>query len=171
MLVGIAAVVILVILSRSGDERTAIGPDVPLVSDAEVQFSMREQELSALLKKEPDNAVLHAELGDVYFESNRFEPAVGHYRKAVELDPRDADSFNDLGLALFYTGDTDAALQALRRATEADPGMQRAWLSRGYVLARAGRNVEAREALGRAIELAPGTMVASEARNILSQLP
>lgn len=171
LVVAVAAAVFALYASRSGDGRQAIGPQVPPLGDVQESSTVLEQDLLERIREEPDKAALHAELGDVYFDSGRFELAIPHYRKAVELNPADADSLNDLGLALFYTGQGEAALEALKQATKTDPALQRAWLSRGFVLTRMGRNNEARAALRKAIEIEPGSHAAEEARGMLRELP
>jgi tetratricopeptide (TPR) repeat protein len=166
-----AALVAFFVRSFSGERVGEKRDDAPLVSDADLQLTVKEQELLAQVDREPGNATLHAVLGDLYFDTERFSQAIGRYEKAVELDPGDADSLNDLGLAFFYTGNNDAALSALERATSVDPAFQRAWLSRGFVLARLGRAGEAKEALQRTIELGPETGIGQEARRILARVP
>ncbi len=49
------------------------------------------------------------------------EEAIAEVRKAIELDPRNADSHNNLGLALSYQGMTAEAIVEYRRAIELDP--------------------------------------------------
>jgi Flp pilus assembly protein TadD len=166
-----AVLVAFFVRSFSGESVGGKGEDAPLVSDADLQVTVKEQELLARIDKEPDNAALHAVLGDLYFDTKRFAQAIERYEKAVELDPGDADSLNDLGLALFYTGNNNAAVSVLEKAISVDPALQRAWLSKGFVLARLGRSGEATDALQRAIELGPETGVGQEARRILERVP
>jgi tetratricopeptide (TPR) repeat protein len=166
-----AALVAFFVRSFSGERVGEKGEDAPLVSNADLQFTVKEQELLARIDKEPGNARLYAVLGDLYFDAERFAQAIERYEKAVELDPGDADSLNDLGLAYFYTGNNAAALSALEQATSVDPALQRAWLSRGFILARLGRSGEAKDALQRTIELGPETGVGQEARRILARVP
>ena len=59
------------------------------------------------------------------------------YRKSLELDPREATSWNDLGWALAKAGFFDLALPCFERALELDPGLERAksnlrWAGNGY---------------------------------------
>ncbi|MFH2201577.1 MAG: tetratricopeptide repeat protein [Elusimicrobiota bacterium] len=105
--------------------------------------------------------------GDRHFEAGRYAEAIKLYRKALELDPADADTRNDLGLALHYTGRSEEAVKELVEATETEPSFKNAWLSLGFVLTSLGRNEEARPALRHVIELAPGSPQAKEAQRML----
>jgi tetratricopeptide (TPR) repeat protein len=123
-----------------------------------------------LTGKESLSAKELAHAGDIYFETNRFKEAIAIYRKVLELNPQDVDTYNDLGLALHYTGNSGEAIEVLRKGTGVDPSFQRIWLSLGYVLATSGRGNEARPALEKAIELDPSTEQGQEAKKILGML-
>jgi tetratricopeptide (TPR) repeat protein len=118
----------------------------------------------------PEDPAYLANLGDKYFESNRFEQAIEIYKKAIELNPNDVDTINDLGLAYFYTKNTDEAVSTLRTGTEVNPSFQRIWLSLGYVLMSSGKNEEARQALQKTINLAPDSGVGQEASRMMGLL-
>ncbi|MFQ5691519.1 MAG: tetratricopeptide repeat protein [Nitrospinota bacterium] len=111
-----------------------------------------------------------ARRGDVLFEAGRYREAIPFYRRALEANPRDADTWNDLGLALHYAGKGQEALEALRRGTKIDPPYQRVWLSLGFVSYRLGLRAEARSALERAVAIAPASEMADEARKFLKDL-
>jgi tetratricopeptide (TPR) repeat protein len=62
-----------------------------------------------------------ASLGDQYFESSNYKQAIELYKKALEINPNDTDTFNDLGLAYQYTGNSDLLLDmfsSLRERTK-----------------------------------------------------
>ncbi|MBI2880299.1 MAG: tetratricopeptide repeat protein [Candidatus Tectomicrobia bacterium] len=111
-----------------------------------------------------------ARQGDVLFGQGRYEEAIPFYRKALEANPKDADTWNDLGLALHYTGRSREALDALRRGSQISPPYQRIFLSLGFVAYRLGLHPEARSAWERAISLSPSTDVADEARKFLKEI-
>ncbi len=162
----IVAGIIIIGLTRSerGQERPA-GRSMP--SGPIVDTGINKTGLTDRTKELPETPEALAALGDKYFEANRFEEAINIYKKALKLDPDDADTYNDLGLALHYTGKTAEAVEALKKGTETGPSFQRAWLSLGFVFAAAGRNEEARPALKKAIELDPDSTPGLEAKRIL----
>ncbi len=139
----------------------------PPVPESFPEFNAKERKFLEKIDKDPRNPELQANLGDIYFENNRFEQAVERYRKVLELNPSDVDTYNDLGLALHYTGRSGNALDTLKKGVKVDPSYQRIWLSLGFVLASAGRNEEARKALNTAVDLAPGTDIGKEAKKLL----
>jgi tetratricopeptide (TPR) repeat protein len=108
-------------------------------------------------------------LGDRYFESGRYVPAIEVYRKVLELDPNDVDTYNDLGLSLFYTGQPDQAIDNLRKGTQINPNYQNVWLSLGFVLSQTARTDEAKLALQKAVDINPDTPMGQEAARMLQQ--
>lgn len=71
--------------------------------------------LSALLERGQDTALLRFGLGQALFGAGRAEEAVPHLEKAVEHDPRYSAAWKLLGRALAETGQRDAALAAYAR--------------------------------------------------------
>lgn len=135
-----------------------------------LQTGTEEKQLLEQLEKNPDNTKYLTRLGDLYFESNRFEQAIKMYKRALNLDPEDPDTYNDLGLALHYTGKPEIAIETLRKGTEVMPSYQRVWLSLGFVLLSNGRTDEAREALAKARDIAPDTPMGREAQGMLERM-
>jgi tetratricopeptide (TPR) repeat protein len=117
--------------------------------------------------KSPESLAL---LGDQYFESGSYIQAIDVYTKVIELNPKDADTYNDLGLALHYTGQSIEAIDILKKGTEADPNYQNVWLSLGYVLTSTTRNAEAKIALQKAVMINPNTAQGQEANRMLQTI-
>jgi tetratricopeptide (TPR) repeat protein len=114
------------------------------------------------------NPQVLAALGDKYFEGSRFNQAIEIYKKVLELDPRDIDTYNDLGLAYQYANRPDLAAEILKKGVTIAPSYQRIWLSLGFVHMSAGNNEEAKAALKKAVELGPRTNIGQEARRMLT---
>ena len=108
--------------------------------------------------------------GDRLFGQKRYTEAIPYYRRALELDPADADASNDLGLALYYSGQSAAALEILRAGTQRAPDFQRIWLTLGFVSAGAGDQAGARAALEKARALGPDNAIGQEAKRQLDRL-
>jgi len=107
-------------------------------------------------------------LGDKYFESSMFNQAILIYKRVLELDPRDIDTYNDLGLAYNYVNRPDLAVDILQKGTREAPSYQRIWLSLGFIQMSAGNNAEAKAALKKAAELNPRTDIGQEAMRMLA---
>src|SRR5713226_6505458 len=69
------------------------------------------------------------------------------YRRALEIDPRDAQAHNNLGHALAQQGKVEEAIASYRRAIQADRGHAQAHCNLGLLLSRQGRFQEALAAL------------------------
>lgn len=135
-----------------------------------IQIDQRIETLKSQLFDSPDNFDLLSALGDAYFESQRYIEAIGIYEKAIKIDPKSADSFNDLALSQFYTGNNEAALASAAKAVEADPVYKHGWLTKGFILMTLGRLDEAAESLKKVKELDLGGRLAEEAGNFLTQI-
>lgn len=116
------------------------------------------------------NPVLLNQNADELFAQNRYAEAIPLYRRAIELDPKDLDAYNDLGLALHYSGQTEEGLDLLRAGTSADPEFQRIWLTLGFVSAQAGDTASAQSALEKARDLDPDNGIGQEATRMLGLL-
>ena len=54
----------------------------------------------ARTRQSPNDAQVHRNLGDIYFQSGRLDPALAAYERAIELAPRDPEIMNNLAWAL-----------------------------------------------------------------------
>lgn len=78
-----------------------------------------------------------------------------HFRRALELDPNNADAHSEYAFLLSNLGRHDDALAVARRSLELDPLNVRANARYGQFLNHAGRTDEALAVLWRTIELDP----------------
>jgi len=75
------------------------------------------QRLEQAERRYPDNADLHNYLGYAYRNLGRYDAALGHYRRAIALDPRHRGAHEYIGETYLIIGDLPAAerhLAALR---------------------------------------------------------
>jgi tetratricopeptide (TPR) repeat protein/4-amino-4-deoxy-L-arabinose transferase-like glycosyltransferase len=69
-----------------------------------------------MLSKPLMRAITETNLGAALQDDGYIEDAIGHYRRAVEIQPDYAPAFNNLGVALRASGSIDAAIDAYQRA-------------------------------------------------------
>jgi Flp pilus assembly protein TadD len=81
--------------------------------------------------------------------------AIAHARKAVEIDPTDADAQADLAWDLRFQGDMENALVIARHALSINSNSARAHLVMGLVLIFIGRTEEGRQTLDVFVRLSP----------------
>ncbi len=80
---------------------------------------------------------------------------IAHARRAVELDPGDADGHAHLSIALTWHGDMENALISARRALSISPSCAQGHMRLGMVLVMTGKSSEGRAALAEAARLSP----------------
>ncbi len=77
--------------------------------------------LRRVLGLAPDLPVGHLVYGNLLCEEQRYDEAVEHYARAIELDATNAEAHYRLGHALFRLGQVARALDCYRCATAANP--------------------------------------------------
>ena len=78
------------------------------------------QQLSAVLRAQPDNAALQRYAGDLESSRKNYKQAIKYYEKAVELAPNDGVAWNNLAWTQHQVGDKKA-LTSASRAIELEP--------------------------------------------------
>jgi tetratricopeptide (TPR) repeat protein len=89
------------------------------------QYIVAKAVLLELIGERPQDSPLHHQLGKVCFELNDPESAINHFRQAVALDPRDADSINWIGGLKQQMGDVEGAQAAYAEAAQIQPLIKR----------------------------------------------
>jgi type IV pilus assembly protein PilF len=115
-------------------------------------------EVKQAIAARPDNADAHALRGLIYAGLDRPQLADESFRRALQIDPNDADVHHNYGWYLCQQqrweesfAQFDAAIAQPRYADRA-----RSLLAKGVCLARSGRAAAAEAALTRSYELDPG---------------
>ena len=117
-----------------------------------------ERETTEKIQKEPNNAVVFNERGSARSRLQKYKEALEDFRRAVELDSKNADFRANLGYVLWKLGKADEAVAAEREALKLDDKNFTANFQLGRFLLRTGneKNVrEAAEKLKKAIEIDP----------------
>jgi tetratricopeptide (TPR) repeat protein len=102
----------------------------------------------------------HLNLGAVLYDKGQLDDAAAEFRKAIELDPKDAKAHVGLGLTLDKQGRLDEAVAEYRRAIERDPKLAMAHIDLGSALNEQGKRDEAAAEFRKAIALDPKDAVA-----------
>lgn len=84
-----------------------------------------------------------------------FERALAHFDKAVELDPRFAEAYNQRAIVYYLTERYECSIENCRKTVELLPCHFGAWAGMGHCHAHAGRLKEAVECYERALALNP----------------
>ncbi len=147
------------------------GSDAHPLTRQAIDYDEVINDLKTRIAADPKNAALHAQTGDVYFSTKHFSEAIAHYKKAVELNPKDVDSYNDLALVFHYIGNSDDAIKYLDQGIEADPTYQRIWLTKGFILSRGfGDSAGAAKAWQEVVNLNPDNQLGVDAASFLREM-
>jgi cytochrome c-type biogenesis protein CcmH/NrfG len=91
------------------------------------------QPLINQLSSRPNDPVLLAQIGNVYYDAQQYKDAINYYQEAVKLDPKNPNVGTDLGTAYYYSGDNDRALQQLNTVLKSNPTHPQALFNLGIV--------------------------------------
>jgi tetratricopeptide (TPR) repeat protein len=130
----------------------------------------RAAELQKVAGAEPKNAAVRTELGNLYFDSERFEQAIPWYEAALKLTPT-ADISTDLGVSYLYSQQIDKAIAQFEQSIKIDPKHLKTWLNMGIAKAMIKGDAAGGEAAWRkVIEIAPGSEEAKRAQQGIDAL-
>ena len=88
--------------------------------------------LLAELKSKPDDPVLLAKVGNIYYVTKDFKQACTFFQRSLEIKD-DATLRTELGRAYFYSGDAEGALAEFEKVLKSDPDNANAMFNVGMV--------------------------------------
>ena len=125
----------------------------------------RVQQLTTILNSDPKNAGAMVQLGNTYFDAERYADAIGWYEKSLVIDPKNPDASTDLGVSYYYSGRPDDALKQFEKSLQIDPRHTKTLLNKGIVLAFGKQDLSgASDAWRKVVELAPNSPEAQAAQ-------
>ena len=134
-------------------------PQQPVLDEARLQGLM------TIIQNDPGNAGAYAQLGNVYFDAERYQDAIKHYEQAVKLNPRDVNASTDLGVSYYYTNRPDDALRQFAHSLSVDPQHPKTLLNQGIVLAFGKNDLDAAAASWKkVVAVAPNSQEAQAAQ-------
>jgi tetratricopeptide (TPR) repeat protein len=123
------------------------------------------QQLTTILNNDPRNAGAMVQLGNAYFDAERYTDAIGWYEKALVIDPKNPDASTDLGVSYYYTNRADEALKQFENSLRIDPRHSKTLLNKGIVLAFGKQDLSgAAASWKKVVELAPNSPEAQAAQ-------
>ena len=121
--------------------------------------------MTKVANAQPKNAAVRAELGNLYFDSERFDLAIPWYEAAFKLSPNDANLSTDLGVSYLYTDKPDQAIAQFEKSIAVDPKHLKTWLNIGIAKAMVKGDTKGGEAAWqKVIDIAPGSEEAKKAQ-------
>jgi tetratricopeptide (TPR) repeat protein len=131
----------------------------------------RVEELQSAAEQAPDDAQVRVDLGNLYFDAQRFEEAIPWFDAALALGLEEVQVSTNLGVAYFYTDDVDQSLAQFERSLELDPTHGQTLLSIGIVRAFGKQDFDgAIEVWEEVQRLMPGSREAIAAADAIEQM-
>jgi len=143
----------------------ASAPGSPAPSATAVFDATRATELERQAAAEPTNVNVRIELGNIYFDGERFAQAIPWYEAAVKLDPKNVNASTDLAIAYYYSNQVDRALAQLDTSLAIDPRHLKSLLNQGIVRAWGKQDLAgAAESWQKVVAIAPDSDEARRAK-------
>jgi tetratricopeptide (TPR) repeat protein len=151
--------------SQAAPAGDAGGTRAALLDEAQVNA------FRSVADREPSNAQPRIQLGNLYFDAERYDDAIKWYAEATKLAPKDVNVSTDLGVAYFYTNQADKALAQLDHSLKIDPNHAKTLLNLGIVRAYGKQDLDgASEAWQKVMQQAPNSPEAQAAKRALDSL-
>ena len=167
-----------------GSQQAKLGPQVATpqaaaqpanpAGDGSTPALLDETQVTAyksVAEREPSNPAPRVQLGNLYFDAQRFDDAIKWYSEALTLTPDDVNVSTDLGVCYYYTNQPDKALQQFDQSLKLDPNHAKTLLNLGIVRAFGKQDLAgATEAWRKVMELAPDSPEGLAAKRALDTL-
>lgn len=118
------------------------------------KYEEAEHEYKILVASQPNDWRTWKNYGHFCMNQERFDDAIGYYKKYIVLHPDTADSYQNLAEALLKKGDMNLAMTNVNKSLNIDKEYVPAIISLGEVYQAQGKKKEARDAYERALSLA-----------------
>jgi tetratricopeptide (TPR) repeat protein len=127
--------------------------------------------LKAAATQQPNDAKSRVDLGNMYFDAQRYQDAIAWYGEALKLNPKDVNVSTDLGLSYWYTDQADKALAQFDESLKIDPNHAKTLMNVGVVRAMGKQDLAGAEAIwNKLVQVAPDSPEAQSAKRVLESL-
>jgi len=127
--------------------------------------------LKSVAEREPSNAQARTQLGNLYFDAERYEDAISWYAESLKRDPKDVNVSTDLGVCYYYTNQPDKALAQFDRSLKLDANHAKTLLNVGIVRAFGKQDIDgATQAWQKVLQVAPNSPEAQAAKRAIDTL-
>jgi tetratricopeptide (TPR) repeat protein len=127
--------------------------------------------LKGIAGEDPANVQSRIQLGNLYFDAERYQEAIRWYDEAFKLDPKDVNVSTDLGVCYYYTDQADRAVRQLEDSLRIDPRHTKTLLNLGIVKSFGKQDLAGAAAAWEAvIKIDPNSQEGQAAQRALSNL-
>ena len=158
--------------SRTVTTATTVSPNTVESSNQTTEVDLNyERTLLSEAEQNPNNAQVRTELGNMYFDAERFDEASQWYEASLSVNPSNANVSTDLGVSYYYTNQPDLALRQFEHSLQVDPRHTKTLLNRGIVRAFGKKDLDgATESWEMVLDIAPDSPEALAAKQALESL-
>jgi hypothetical protein len=100
-------------------------------------------QLEKILNKDPNDHLIHSDLGKVYVALGRYEEAKYQLQKAIELQPQNPIYYENLGLFFMNLKSYEESKEVFQKALQVDSSYFPNYRNLGYAYANSGESKEA----------------------------
>jgi cytochrome c-type biogenesis protein CcmH/NrfG len=119
----------------------------------------------------PKDAAVRAELGNAYFDAERYGEAIQWYEASLAISPRNPDVSTDLGVSYYYSNQADRALAQFEKSLAIDPRHTKTMLNVGVVRAFGKQDLAgASKVWQQVLEIAPDSAEGRAAKQMIDAL-
>jgi len=102
--------------------------------------------LKSVAERDAANAAPRVQLGNLYFDAEKYDDAIKWYGDALKLSPKDVNVSTDLGVSYYYANQPDKALAQFEQSLKLDPKHAKTLLNVGIVKAFGKQDLDGAEA-------------------------
>lgn len=107
------------------------------------------------LSQNPEDVEANIGMGNLLFDSGKWQGSIEHYQKALDKTPGNPDVRVDMAIAYHNLGQNERARDEMQRVTRESPEHRNAWLNLGVVSGALGDNAGAIRAWEQYLKLEP----------------
>jgi tetratricopeptide (TPR) repeat protein len=127
--------------------------------------------LQTVAERETSNATPRVQLGNLYFDAERYPDAIKWYSDALKITPNDVNVSTDLGVSYYYSNQPDKALEQFSHSLKLDAKHAKTLLNVGIVRAFGKQDLDgAAQAWQEVMKLAPDSPEGQAAKRALDSL-
>jgi cytochrome c-type biogenesis protein CcmH/NrfG len=143
----------------------------PAPAGAAVFDEAQASALRTIAEKDPANIQSRVQLGNIYFDAERYQDAIQWYDAALKLNPSDVNVSTDLGVCFYYTNQADRAVRQLEESLRIQPHHAKSLLNLGIVKAFGKQDLTgAAAAWEEVLKIDPNSQEGQAAQRALSNL-
>ncbi|MEH2320727.1 tetratricopeptide repeat protein [Nostoc sp.] len=112
-----------------------------------------EENLRKFIKKSPEDAFAHFQLGNVLFRQKKPEEAISSYQEAIRLQPKYALAYNAIGIVYASQSRWEEAITEYQKALEINPNYGEALTNFALALWQTNKKDQALSSLEKALNI------------------